>query len=99
MLRRAGNRITFLGYPCSVAFSVLVPWQLTVDNDFYQPTPIEMVGMEGTTRPPRPREAQVESRAFEGTSSYSLIEEIDNQISITIEPDKNNKPENSDSKV
>ncbi len=32
-LRKAGNWIQFLGYPCSIATSVLVPWQLVVEDE------------------------------------------------------------------
>ncbi len=31
-LRRAGKWIKFLGYPCSIAVSFLVPWQLVVEG-------------------------------------------------------------------
>ena len=59
MLRRAGNWITFLGYPCSVAFSILVPWQLVVDQEG-----------AGTTHPQS--EPQVKkSRASSGISLHS----------------------------
>ena len=63
MLRRAGNWITFLGYPCSVAFSILVPWQLVVDH---QPPLKERVG---TTQPQS--EFPVDSRELSGTSLHS----------------------------
>ncbi len=32
-LRRTGDWISFLGHPCSVAFSMLIPWQYAVDQD------------------------------------------------------------------
>ncbi len=32
-LRRTGDWISFLGHPCSVAFSVLIPWHYVVDQD------------------------------------------------------------------
>ncbi len=32
-LRRTGDWISFLGHPCSVAFSMLIPWHYAVDQD------------------------------------------------------------------
>ena len=50
-LRRTGDWISFLGHPCSVAFSMLIPWHYAVDQDIDLCKPCQCLSSDETPSP------------------------------------------------